>query len=266
MTNYFSSVEIFHIPQTAFSSNQPDSCTSGTLLKTDFYAEDGRHIYLKLPHHEKDNSWGMESIQEIVCSNLGKALGLDILEYYPCLVDLMNNESAHFGCYSLDYRHGAEAYSAKTICTALAGKYSTSLQTLQELGFAEYADKIMVFDFLIGNADRHANNIEFLMQDDTLLPATIFDNGKSLLETFAPYPKMWDKDQLTNNFLTDGHTERTFQCVSAPVCLSSLSSIHWEEIFSEVNDFISPEEKRMIIDFVSHQYTTLQERGLIIND
>lgn len=52
----------------------------------------------------------------------------------------------------------------------------------------------------------------------------------------------------------------------APVCLSSLSSIHWEEIFSEVNDFISPEEKRMIIDFVSHQYTTLQERGLIIND
>ena len=65
MTNYFSSVEIFHIPQTAFSSNQPDSCTSGTLLKTDFYAEDGRHIYLKLPHHEKDNSWGMESIQEM---------------------------------------------------------------------------------------------------------------------------------------------------------------------------------------------------------
>jgi len=51
-----------------------------------------------------------------------------------------------------------------------------------------------------------------------------------------------------------------------PVCLSSLSSIHWEKIFSEVNDFISPEEKRMVIDFVSHQYTTLQERGLIIND
>lgn len=266
-TNFFSSLRRFTIPESRFSTVFPDSCSSGCLMKTNFIDEDtNKHIYLKLSHRAKNKVWGKESIFEVVCSRLGKQLGLPVLSYYPCLVDLQNGEPCSFGCYSYDYSSGEFVENAQELCNRCFGLYSTSLKHLQELGFEEQLNQIMVFDYLVGNTDRHMRNIEFRRADEEIQMVPIFDNGKSLLETFAAYPFAWDQDQMTNNFLTNGHTLRTFECVTKPVNLYTVESLKWSDVFSQLEDYLTVEEQQMIVDFVSHQYNVLMQKGLITND
>lgn len=252
-------IRLFHIPEQRFTRNYDNSCSTGCLLKTDF-TEDNKHIYLKLSH-KGSYTYGKESLCEVIASRIGQQLAFNVLPYYPCLVDLENGSGPFLGCYSYDYANNYEIYTAIDICESHTGPYSTGLKQLQSIGFGNEMNDIIIFDYLIGNTDRHARNIEFL-GGARLKAAPIFDNGKSLLVTFAMYPLTWDTDQITNNFLTHNHTFNTFK-FATPKRLPAITCIDWITIFTDIKDYITESEQESIISYITHNYKELQKRGII---
>lgn len=249
------------MPEQRFSVAYENSCSTGCLLKTDFIKGDKR-IYLKLSHRGQF-AYGKESVCEVISSRVGTQLGFPVLEYYPCLVDLMNDKKPYLGCYSYDYAISETRCTALEACEAVLGAYSTGLTSLQKMGFEDYLNQVIIFDYLVGNTDRHSGNLEFFMTDEGLVPAPIFDSGKSLLCTYAMYPRMWDQDQITNNFLTQCHTFNTFKYCKF-IALQSWDTINWHHVFEDVDSFLSTDEMQSVKNFVEYQYRTLVKRGLIV--
>ncbi len=266
LSSIFSRFRTFRIPEIRFISAYPNSCSSGCLLKTDFIDEHNIHYYVKLPHRAKNNSWGMESLNEVICSRLGEQLDLPVLHYEPCMIDLMNGEPLCFGCYSESYAEkGVIALDSMELCESEFGPHSTDADNLRKLGYSSLVDTIILWDFLIGGTDRHARNIEFLSYPDgSIRPAPIFDNGKSLLTTYGAYPKSWDLEQYTNNFLTCGYKSNTFKTVQSVVHLSPLVDVDWDSIKKNIENELSVNQWSLIVDFINHNYTILLSKGLII--
>lgn len=265
-SSIFSRFKLFRIPEIQFMQTYPNSCSSGCLLKTDFTDEHDIHYYVKLSHKAKNNSWGMESLNEVICSRLGEQLGLPILHYEPCMIDLMNGEPPCLGCYTESYvEEGTIALDSIELCESEFGSYSANGNNLRRLGFTDIVDILIFWDFLIGNIDRHARNIEFLLYSDgSLKPAPIFDNGKSLLATYGVTPKSWDLEQYTNNFLTYGYKSNTFEEIQSPVRVAPLADVDWVKIKQDIESELTTEQWRLISNFIEHNYHILLSRGLII--
>lgn len=54
------------------------------------------------------------------------------------------------------------------------------IKSLQDYDFQKEFFKIPIFDFLIGNTDRHQNNWAILQKDDDIRLCPLYDNGSSL--------------------------------------------------------------------------------------
>lgn len=255
----------FKVPETRFSAFYPNSCSSGCLLKTEYHDSSDKTLYIKLSHKSKGASWGRESLNEIICYRLGVQLGFPVLQYEPCWVDLMNKEPLCFGCYSKSYlAEGDTPLTSVDLCESSFGAYQTSTSSLRKLGYSELVDMFIVWDYLIGNTDRHAANIEFLLHDDgSITPAPIFDNGKSLLDTFALYPKAWDLEHITNNFLTFQKTTNTFTSVNSCIKVNPLTAVNWGFIRQGIESVLSVGEWDLVESFIAHNYRILWEKGLI---
>lgn len=257
---------IFKVPETRFAATYPNSCSSGCLLKTEYQDESNKVCYIKLSHKLEGSVWGRESLNEIICYRLGIQLGFPVLQYEPCWIDLMNGKPPCFGCYSESYLASKDiALTALELCELNLGAYQTSATSLRKLGFSDLVDMLIAWDYLIGNTDRHAANIEFLLHDDgTLDPAPIFDNGKSLLDTFALYPKAWDLEHTTNNFLTFQKTTNTFTEVNSCVKVCPIATVDWGLIRQGIEDMLTGGEWHLVESFIIHNYKMLKERGVIV--
>lgn len=265
-TGFFSNnYRSFKIPETRFAATYPNSCSKGCLLKTEIVDETGTRLFIKLPRRSSRGVWGKESLNKIICCRLGAQLGLPMLPYWPCVVDFMDGDVPHFGCYSTSYVTSEElAITAIDYCESEFGAYSTSGESLRKLGYADLVDTLIVWDYLVGETDRHANNIEFILKPDgSVKPAPIFDNGMSLLSAYGAYPKAWNIAQTTNNFLTFNKNTKTFTTVQSAFKLPPLADVDWQAIKGDITDKLSIPEWDMIAEFVEHNYNTLKEQGVI---
>ena len=225
----------------------------------------GTPCFIKFKLDEVTEQWDRVALCEVIASRLGKYLGLNMVTYELCLVDLMNGCHPVVGCISECYCDSDTIYTAQSLCDSELGLYHTTVSSLRDLGFSKDVDKLIAFDYIIGNKDRHPANIEFIALDvDEIFMSPIFDSGTSLLKTYAPYEATWGIDQITNNFLTHYHSANTFKSILAPVDLQPLADLNWErDIFYELEEYISLEEKHMITSFVTFRYNELLKRGLI---
>jgi hypothetical protein len=167
----------------------------------------------------KQNTRGYEDIAEYVASLILKSSTLDPSEYVlyePCEIQF-NNGQVTKGCYSLDFR-GTEQQevslerlfethfeSTSDILenTKLSAKEKIEqivekVQLFTKLDIMLPLTRILAFDALILNEDRHTNNLLFLydFKLDLWKFAPLFDHGLSLLSDVKDYPLGIDIDIL----------------------------------------------------------------------
>ncbi|MGG2085345.1 hypothetical protein [Lysinibacillus pakistanensis] len=158
----------------------------------------------------KQNSRGYEGQAEVLaslilsCSILNEQ---DYVTYKPCEILLPDGEIS-VGCYSYDFRGKLQEVTLERLFEAnftstdlilnnkalsTAEKFEQLMQKVQlftGLDVREEVTRLLAFDALILNEDRHTNNILFLFNpiEKSWRLAPIFDNGLSLLSDEKDFP------------------------------------------------------------------------------
>lgn len=157
----------------------------------------------------KQNTRGYEGQAEVLASLVlshSTLLETDYVRYYPCEIILPDGGTA-MGCYSHDFRGKLQEVTLERLFEAnftstdpilndkslsTGEKFEKIMQQVQdfiELDVRLEIARLLAFDALILNEDRHTNNILFLYNPikNTWQLAPIFDNGLSLLSDEKDY-------------------------------------------------------------------------------
>ena len=157
----------------------------------------------------KQDTRGYEGQAEVLASLVLSHSTLhekDYVKYYPCEIVLPNGDTS-IGCYSYDFRGKLQEvtlerlFEANFISTdsvlndkslSTRDKFEQIMQQVQVftgLDVRLEITRLLAFDALILNEDRHTNNILFLYNpvEKSWQLAPIFDNGLSLLSDEKDY-------------------------------------------------------------------------------
>lgn len=157
----------------------------------------------------KQNTRGYEGQAEVLASLVLSHSTLqekNYVKYYPCEIVLPNGDTT-IGCYSYDFRGKLQEVTLERLFEAnftstdpilndkslsTVVKFEQLMQQVQDFtGLDVRLDiaRLLAFDALTLNEDRHTNNILFLYNpvDKSWQLAPIFDNGLSLLSDEKDY-------------------------------------------------------------------------------
>ena len=160
--------------------SSPDSTSVGNLKKR-WKIEEGKRVLLKggtAPLRQ-------EPFNEVAASLICDALGLPHVDYRLIYIDdYPYSVCEDFTSVDVEFVP-AEQILSTVSKEANESSYSHLLWAAKRLGIPNvepFLDKMIVFDYLIANEDRHTNNFGFLRDSHSLSwigPAPFFDNGSS---------------------------------------------------------------------------------------
>lgn len=152
----------------------------------------------------KQNNIGYEGVAEYLTSQILACSNIDeYVEYEKCKINSRD------GCRSANFLGAGESYiSLQRLYDTYHGgqmserirMYNTIKERIQfvvefvfdtiELDITKQLGKILTFDMLILNTDRHFNNIGIIADTSKKIykMAPVFDNGNSLLSNIGEYP------------------------------------------------------------------------------
>ena len=205
------------------SSYTPDSSSNGDLPKF-WKIEDGKRVLYK----EGSAPYDQQPYNEVFASCLLELLDLPHVNY--SLVQDKDEEKAYSVCETF-VTSDTEYVPALEILNVVPklnheNSYQHFLRCVEALSIPvsrQELDDMLLFDYLINNADRHYGNFGFIRNVQTrkfLGMAPIFDNGNSLWY-LQLNKRMKLKDQPAKPF-RDTHTEQ--------VKLLGESTVHWERL------------------------------------
>lgn len=249
--------------QLKFKTNQVGT-SKGVLLKWNFI-KDGRNYFIKAGSSNGIILSPLEPIAEVISYKLGKLLGVNVVPTAITEIDI--NE----GYYGLKKQTALVSYT-EDFKTSKFNKFIPAIQLIDiknfnynSLGptltrFKEELNKMLMFDFIIGNYDRHLNNFGVLANSDMteMVFAPIFDNGSSLLNQY-------NNDDLMNLNPKDVDkysTAKPFNLTQTKQVnlINPLPEINLEINHSEITDIVNefiydlPEYRRKrIINFIERR-------------
>lgn len=153
----------------------------------------------------KLNCLGYEDLAEILSCWTMKFIsnfGVCVVKYYPCEIwegeNLIGN-----GCYSNSFLDGAEEISIRVILNSYFKPFSITYSELREFIMDLYGidckfwlDRILCFDCIIRNEDRHFGNLVLLKKEGRIETGPVFDNGASFMSDLVSYNLNCDFEKL----------------------------------------------------------------------
>ncbi len=158
----------------------PDYTTDGMLEK--FWIDiEGRPFLIKSGHIPGATENGILAANEIVASKIAAAIGSEHVEYQK--INIRNDRTKYCVCKSFGNKN-EDFVPAENIRLQLDTYDRMNVyRYMCDLGFKDDMNKMMVFDILIHNIDRHCGNFGILVNSDTMEVkrfAPLFDSGSCL--------------------------------------------------------------------------------------
>lgn len=166
------------------------SNSKGNLLKGT-YDIDGVTQFIKsgrIQVRDYPEFWGIESIIEILCYELGMVCGINVVHQSLGFITAtrLSKDFLTISCKSPDFRNGKTLVYLQSLYVENEDNIDFG-KLCRNTGCGEDLINMLAFDLIIMNEDRHNSNIGFLVQDNgTLELAPIYDNGYSLLYDDIP--------------------------------------------------------------------------------
>lgn len=193
---------------------------------------------------------GFEPEVECVASRLAHMLGLNCVKYDLSTFKIANME--YKVCVSEDFSNGLEACNIVDVLPNIGSKFGIEKYNyvVNFLGLHQrrILDSILLFDYIIGNKDRHLRNIELLFDDKgNMCIAPIFDNGAGLFSSES------EKTILQNigfsaNFVKskpflNPHYEQIQLIDRSKICINKVRK---EDVYRLVNTYFSGNRAKYI--------------------
>ncbi|MDE7128002.1 MAG: HipA domain-containing protein, partial [Bacteroidales bacterium] len=201
---------------------------------------DSSLYYFKTSLKKKVIDYKYEFWSEIIASEIGDALGLEILHYdvawkdncLGCLSKSMidqENEELQEGYkwltgFDAQYKvNDKEAYTFQAIERLMANRF-------KQEGFIKDIIKIIIFDSIIGNEDRHQENWSIIVRNKRTDHNTLFRRKRADIESSYKFAPIYDSGSSMGRELTDS---KISQMLKDSVQLEAYikrgqSEIHWE--------------------------------------
>ena len=241
--------------------------TPGSFLKT--YVGTGiNRTYYKLSNSDYRGIIGHESVNELIASRLLDVLGINHVSYrlIHALVNIDDNEYETWMCSSKNFRKNSQEKMAFDAYFELMrqGK-EMPIDFCKKRGWDEQIYKMMVFDYLICNRDRHGANIELIQNEDgTIQLAPLFDHGVSLLfscydneEMASEYDVM--KDRMCNNYFFTRSLEENLNYIPKDIKLNSLSQDDYGYIMRGIDEILPSVYGKKIWEMITKRWQRYEE-------
>lgn len=216
--------------------NNLNSTSTGMIHK---YLDDD--VFMKLStYNETAGFYGEEPEYEELSYKIGEILGLNIVkvEVEEALIQYNNKEYKTLVAISPNFNRNGNSIPIENFCEI---NRINSKDLLLDDRFREDLSKIIEYDFLVNNIDRHGRNIEVMNNKI----ATIFDNSLSM---FSKMP-----DNALNSALFEVYTANNF--VGYPNLLDNLKLIN-----NEIDLNINIDKFYGIIDLWGLKYNKSEKR------
>lgn len=156
--------------------HSPDLTTNGALAKLWFQNEDKTFYLLKDGFRDEKSNSKHEVVSEVFAYEVLKKYHINATPYFFCNVE----NKVYSVCPNFVQNDATEFVPMENVSQDFNGSKRMAYKKFCELGLKGDMDKIVVIDYLIGNGDRHHNNIGYLRNPNTLEIlglAPCFDNG-----------------------------------------------------------------------------------------
>ena len=224
-----------------WSNIRQSSGTAGSYLKS-YSFSNGKKLYYKLSYFDDiEGIFGYESINEIIACKLLDAMNIPHLDYklIYALIKIKEKEYKTYLTASLDFKERGESKIAlDNYYQFLKEENEELIPFLKRMGFIEDIYKMIVFDYIILNRDRHGANIEILYNklNGNIRLAPIFDNGLSLLSPVYKEEDIKNYDiyleRKVNSFIGSSNLENNLNLV--PKEYLDIGNIDIDKIFASI--------------------------------
>lgn len=246
------------------------SKTKGCLSKA-WYVDNEGSLYLVKGNLLMHNGGiGYEPISEVIAYKVGKALGLNCLEYRLSKASNFPEVTTYdfdyvSVCRRIEVSKNMQKISVINLMETYYGKdlYTGFWQLYNNIKFLDIQNFInmLIFDAIIGNEDRHFNNWELLIdRNRNIRHSIIYDNGASLLA----YKQ---DNELSLNFKIGPDKAKPFKYThTRQIALVKKTypnynlSINIDSLWYNIRSSIEPE--LLILDSISHKRRLCIEKYL----
>lgn len=210
--------------------------------------------YVKTSSVLPNGNYHIESYMECIASSFGKLVGFEIVNYSMDEIRLNNLTIAVSVCPDYSTRIGniqdivtAEVLLSKNLSIKVSQRYKTLVEEYPHL--RKDLDRMIAYDYLIDNYDRHMRNIEFYRTvDGNILMSPLFDNGSSLLSDWVTEEDlkdlMQDEDLYEENIVHASTPSKCFSLEHASEILlidtKSLEGLNLNVTVDEIAQLVEP--------------------------
>ena len=167
-----------------WSERASSSGTAGTYLKARV-GTGVRARYLKLSRYNGVSIDGTECINELIASRLMEILGIDHVRYRLIHARVVIDGAEHITWLSSSQnfrRPGEQKMALGAFFELHRVTDETPLSFCLRMGWSRQISQMMLVDYLLANRDRHASNIEVIIdRAQRVRLAPFFDSGLSLV-------------------------------------------------------------------------------------
>lgn len=249
-----------------FSSNS----SGGTYLKSEKIIG-GKKYYFKLSDFSYGRFVSHEAVLEVIASRLGEKLGLPVLKYTGTMAKIVIDNKCYitYVTKSENYcKNGETAVPLLTEFQLNRLNNESPIDFCRRIGLTEYIDYIIIFDYLIANTDRHGRNIELLIDEKTIKPSPIFDNGRCLtspqgniIENILKFN--YKSEIMANNFVGGIYLEKNLRYVSKSYKLNRLTPEILKSVFYGMTEILGKQHVEFLKQAILYRYNVLLKKGVI---
>lgn len=212
--------------------NSLDGSASSAGVLSKWYNDRDKTFIKTSAYNDMTGKYHVEAINECIAYEVGRLIGVQVVPYRLEQLQLNKGKTA-LVCVSPDYTYLVHAQSVISAHALLltrqmnpenkSERYRNLVNIFPQV--KDDLDKLIVFDYLIDNHDRHMRNIEFYADPlGHISLSPFFDNGSSLLSD-------WITDSDLNDLMSDKDLYRE-HIVLAETPSKAFSAQHNTEIIS----------------------------------